>query len=413
MWGEYKVEILNAKALPWDLLRLATVFSSDDLAVCKAAGIHLRNVAEHLHVLAQVDFSQTLAEREHWQDLIKRRLQPGAPRIDVDRVRFLDGQLDRYITTYDLLNDSFFSLIALGFLSSGLRRGQLIEILNKQSWATKHEILARWGWIRKHQDLLQEGRSLPAPYSCAVTLKDEDGRQADEEFFHLLIFLHLLRAKHGEELLFAQKGENPDFTLENEKGEPVGAEMTDVWVSDEWAKEQDAADAALKYIRNQLQYVFAHIYVQSPRSWRALAGRLSEVGEWISSELVRIGTPQATVRLENKDLDLVIKLTPDERTPVGIAFGSNLTRGSSEIDKNSRDLHASLRAGIGKKIVKKGKQRDKPSVRPCHLVIYPHHMLDANLESVIREFFQSPPIDVSSHFEKVWLCDPTRLVPLS
>lgn len=416
MWGEYKVELLNPKVLPWDLLRLAAVFSSGEVAVRKAASTHFCNLAEHLHFLDELDFSQTLAEWENWQDLIKRRLgrlrlEPGGQHID--RVRFLAGQLERYITTYDLLNDRFFSLAALGFFASRLNRRQLMEILDGQSWATKHEILARWGWIRKHQELLQEGHSLLAPYSCAVTLKGEVGRQTDEEFYYLLIFLHFLRASHGEELLFAQKGETPDFTLENEKGEPVGVEMTDVWISDEWAEEQDAEDTTLKYIHNQLKHHLVRINVQKPRSWRALASRRSEVGEWLSSELCRFGTVQTKVQLESKDLDLVINLTPDARPPTGISCSSNFPRGSSEIDKNSRDLHASLRTGIGRKIAKKGKERDKPSVRPCHLVVCPHHRLDANLEAVVQEFFQNSSIGVSSHFDKVWLCDPTRLVPLN
>lgn len=90
-----------------------------------------------------------------------------------------------------------------------------------------------------------------------------------------------------------------------------------------------------------------------------------------------------------------------------------MTRGTVDIDKHSRDLLASLRAGIERKVVKENRQRGKPSVQPCHLVIYPCHMLDANLEMVLQSFFQRPPINVSSHFEQVWLCDGQRLVRLN
>ncbi len=414
MLGQYKVELLHPKALPWNSLRLGAVFASDDALIRKAASDHLRHTAEHLHFLDEVDLSQTLAEWEYWQDLFKRRFEPGIRRrIDIDRFRLVGGQLDRYMDTYSLLNDSFFSLAALGFFSAGLLREQIMETLERQSWATKHEILARWGWMSEYRRLLQAGRSPLAPYSCVVTLKDQDGRQADEEFYHLLVFLHLLRANHGEEWLFARKRQTPDFVLENEQGESVGAEMTDVWVSDEWAKEQDAADTTLKYIHKHLQSQFVHIHVRTPRSWRVLASHLPEVGAWISSELVRVDTLQAEVRLENNDLDLAIRLTPAETTPSRISWGSNITRGSTDIGKNSRDLHASLRAGMERKIVKNGKQREKPSIQPCYLVIHPHHMLDANLEMVIHDFFRSPPIDVSSHFERVWLCDGQRLVRLN
>jgi hypothetical protein len=414
MWAEYKVELLNARALPWDLLRLAAVFSSADTLVRRAASDHLHHIAEHLHFLEEVDFSKTLAEQEYWQDLSKRRFEPGIrSRIDADRVMFVEGQLERYVDTYSRLNDSFFSLAALGFFSAGLLREQIMDALDGQSWATKHEVLARCGWMTAHRELLQKGKSPLAPYSCSVTHKDQDGRQVDEEFNNLIMFLHLLRSKYGEECIFVRKSETPDFVLEREQGTLIGAEMTDVWISDEWGKEQDAAYTVLKYIHNRFQDQIARIHVPTPRSWRVLASRLQEVGEWISSELIRIGTLQADMRLKNNDLDLEIRLTQAERAPAGISCGSNMARGITDIDKHSRDLLESLRAGMERKVVKNDKQRDKPSVRPCHLVIYPRSLLDANLETVLRDFFQSPPIDVSSHFERVWLCDGQRLVRLS
>jgi len=84
--------LLNARALPWDLLRLPTVFSSDDPLLRKAASKHLRHAAEHLHFLDEVDFSKTLAEGEYWQDLFRRGLSlVVGHRIDIDRLTIVAG----------------------------------------------------------------------------------------------------------------------------------------------------------------------------------------------------------------------------------------------------------------------------------------------------------------------------------
>src|SRR6187549_3045476 len=101
--------------------------------------------------------------------------------------------------------------------------------------------------------------------------------------------------------------------------------MTDVWISDEWATEQDAASAVLKHVFEQLRHLPFGISVQTPPSWNALSSRLHEVGEWLASELARISTHQSTVLLENNDLCLTIKLTPARANPSGISWGSNIT----------------------------------------------------------------------------------------
>jgi hypothetical protein len=55
-------------------------------------------------------------------------------------------QVQDFEDAYGSLNDSLFSLLALSFVASGCSREQILETLGDKSWATKHEILTRWGW---------------------------------------------------------------------------------------------------------------------------------------------------------------------------------------------------------------------------------------------------------------------------
>jgi hypothetical protein len=57
--------------------------------------------------------------------------------------------------------------------------------------------------------------------------------------------------------------------------------------------------------------------------------------------------------------------------------------------------------------------RRTPSIRPCYLVVYPNHDLGDELKLVVEKFFQAPPIDVASHFDRVWLSGENHLVPLA
>jgi hypothetical protein len=142
-------------------------------------------------------------------------------------VTYVAWQVENYSEAYGLLNDCFFSLVALGFFNSGACREDILASLKGQSWATKHEILTRWGWMSEQRKLLGKGAKLPEPYSCAVVHRRDEGRKTDKEFYTLLAFLHCLRADTGREFLFLSKQETPDFILEDERGDKVGAEMTE------------------------------------------------------------------------------------------------------------------------------------------------------------------------------------------
>lgn len=77
-----------------------------------------------------------------------------------------------------------------GFLSSRNRAlcfrflaNEAVSFLDGQSWSTKHEVLTRWGWIKRHNELLKDGIKLAAPYSCSLVPKGATYEQDDEEFY--------------------------------------------------------------------------------------------------------------------------------------------------------------------------------------------------------------------------------------
>jgi hypothetical protein len=403
----FRVELLHAESLPLHLLdTLKEVFESSDPVVRKAAKFHRDQLAKHCEFISGQDYSRLLTEWDYWIELFKNRHRL-RQRLDPNRYLSLGSQIEAYEKTYSLLNERFFSLVAIGLFSAGSSREDVVNFLNEQSWATKHEILTRWGWMKRHAYLLAERKFLlPAPYSCSLTLRGEDGEHDDEEFYHLLSFLHLLRFETGRELLFFEKGETPDFTIEDKNGKLEGAEMTQAWTSPTWTKEHIAATQTLRFIAQQLQHLNVHIHVETPRSWRSLRKRLTEIAKWLVREIVDIGIPTTEISLQNRDLNLKLKLRPAEERP-GISHGSAGPK-ALNTEKQSQAMHASLQRALSRKM-----QTPEPCIKPCHLVIYPYHDLDTDPERVVAEFFRHPTIDVSSHFFEVWLSSETALVKLA
>jgi hypothetical protein len=415
MWSRrFRVELIPAKALPLHLLHsLVAVASSSDPLKLRAATSHLRQLADHLDFIRSIDYAVITAEASHLLGLFKNR-KTEHNSLEGDTFFDLGWKIQSFEDTCGLVNDSFFSLVAIGFLASDLSREEIVHRLKGQSWATKHEILTRWGWMVKHRELLEKDNALPAPYSCAVAFRGKDGRNADREFSQLLSFLHFLRFQTGKELLYHSKLETPDFILEDEEGCLVGAEMTEASISDQWDKEEEASDKVLRCIHAQLQYHFVYIHVRQPTSWIPLAERTSEIEEWLLRELPSINTPNDEVSLVNNELDLVIELTRSEETPSCIATSGLAPQTYSEIQERSREMLETLRERIENKIVsrKTGQLKKVPAIRPCHLVIYPNHDLGVDLDSTIERFFQQPPIKVKTHFDHIWISSETRLIPL-
>lgn len=410
MFGRsFKVELLDPRRLPRQLLpSLSALLASNDSALRQAASGHFQHLADHTDFLQGVDYSATLAE-------LHASVQQDVEEMSADDARrgsFVAWQVQAYEDTSVLLNESFFSLVALGLLASGASREEILVLLNEQSWATKHEILTRWGWMQAHRDLLEKGTPLSAPYLCAVARRGGHGRKVDKEFYQLLSFLHCLRAATGEELLFAEKPtqDPPDFSLKDAHGAWVGAEMTEVSISSTWDTEQDAQDQVLDVISARCQEIPAYVHVRKPGSWVPLTSQLEEIGAWLSSELVRLGRINAEVSLVNAEFGFCVELTPATEPQTWIGCSDPRPR----VNTRSKEMRQTLQQRIYNKIFhkKNGQPRKRSSIRPCHLVIYPNHDFDADLDAVIREFLRHPQCDVCSHFDAVWLSSETRLAKL-
>lgn len=81
-------------------------------------------------------------------------------------------------------------------------------------------------------------------------------------------------------------------------------------------------------------------------------------------------------------------------------FSDRLPSGMEPLD----EVCETLRERIHTKIRKAdGSLRKLPSVRPCYLVVYPNYDLSADIDEVVKEFLRHPLIDVSSHFDEVWI----------
>ena len=402
----FRVELLHIEALPLRLLdSLSASFESSDRTLREAAEAHRRRLENHLEFIRSHDYSKLLDECDYWMELFNNRHQT-RQRLDFNEFLSLAGQIQAYEETYNLLNARFFSLVAVGLFAAGSSRSEIVSFLDGQSWSTRHEVLARWGWIKRHAYLLAERKVLvPAPYSCSLTPRDEAGARDDVEFYQLLSFLHFLRFETGREMLFFDKRETPDFILEDQTGGLVGAEMTQAWTSIAWTREHVAKTETLRFIGRRLQHFDVHVHLETPL-WRPLRKRRAEIVEWIVGEVANIGIPTTEVSLQNRDLNLRLKLRPAEGRQ-GISHGR---AGPNKLDteKQSRAMHVSIQETLRRKV-----EGPEPAVKPCHLVIYPYHDLGTDLEKVIAEFFQHPTLDVSSHFSEVWLCGETHFVKLA
>lgn len=405
------MELLQAKALPRPLLRvLSSVLLTKDTHMYQAASYHLERLARSLDFVRETDYAARLVELNELGYRLKhdRRLRTMET---AKSLRYLEWQVQNYRDSYGLINESFFSLVALGLVASGACHEEILDLLRDQSWATKHEILARWGWMGEHLRMLNEGKQLDNPLYCLVAHRGQLGRTVDKEFYSLLSFLHCLRAVEGRELVFFAKQQTPDSILIDAKGNRVGAEMTEVSISDEWDTEQDDQRLFYKAIMANLEKIFAWVHVENPPSWSAIKNHLSDFDAWLAEKSKGIVTIEDEVELSNEELGLRITLRPSEGRLAWISSGNTRPKGDNT-QEASDAMHETLRRRIENKIVKEGKPKKKPSIDPCYLVVYPNHDWDVDLERVVTKFSRRPPIDVSSHFSEVWLSNEERLVRL-
>lgn len=330
---------------------------------------------------------------------------------DEGRAQELAHRVSSFEESYEVANDSFFAAVAITFACEGFDRSQILAELQEEPWFVKHEVLARWGWIHAHQGLLGKGDPLEGPFSFNVARRGQHGRGVDREFYQLIHFLNGLRAHTGEELLFVDKQETPDFRLETPSGSSVGAEMTEAPVSRAWAAEHDAEEEFLAAIREVLGEQPIRLHVFEPPSWQALVSRLPEAQAWLRQELQSWDSSKQSTRLHSEDLGLSMHVSPWSHPAITLSDERGLT--GDDIAAGTLELEESITLAISGKLTKAGgRPRKPPSIRPCHLVIYPNHDFGQDLEAAVEKFRTREPIDVSSHFDYVWLSDDRSIIPL-
>lgn len=291
-------------------------------------------------------------------------------------------RVDIFLQANNQLNDSFFAVRAIIFACARLDREEILRVLQEEPWFVKHEILARWGWLDAHQLLTSRNLRLDQPFSFRVASRGRAGRRVDREFYQLLTFVNGLRAATGEELLFVEKGETPDFRLETTAGLPVGVEVTEAPVSWEWAAERDAEEEFLKMAWSVLGQRGIHLHILEPPSWRILETRLPEAEAWLLDTLAQWETHREPTRLSSAALELSIEPSSWPHPAITVSDERGLT--GDDIQAGTLQLEESIASAITGKLQRPdGRARKRPEVRPCHLVIYPNHDFGQDLDDVI------------------------------
>lgn len=313
----------------------------------------------------------------------------------------------QYSWAYERMNDSFYSLAALRFFLRHRDRYAVLRCLRDADWATKNEILTRWGWMHCQKELINRGYNLIRPFRGEVAKRGEAGRNLDREFYSLILFLRGLRIVTGEELLFESKSETPDFVLRIANDSLAGAEMTEAPQSNLWSREMDAMSRVRSVVQESVVRYGCSFEITKPDSWFRLSGQIDAIAAWLETELQGSTEPRA---LCHPELGIKLRLRRGGNGSYLIVGGDGLT--GEHIRELEGEFLQSLLDRIHAKIRKKSRSgtvriRKKPEVRPCHLVIY------ANNESIIKDSEDAENIasalrsslcsDVKTYFDKVWI----------
>lgn len=336
----------------------------------------------------------------------------------ISRILFEFGQ------EYPILNESYFSLLAIESLTLRLTRNQVLERVKESDWLVRHEVLARWAWMKAEQELLATGGYLEHPLLCRVEKRNRDrrARLIGREFYSLILFLHQIKASTGEELLYLRKGETPDFILEDTSGNVVGAEMSEVPHSEQWSHEMDAESIVLDTVREAASHLSLSITIEeptaqdNPRFWRNLAERAEDLKSWLNAELSSLRETKS-VLLENPTIGIRVVAKGSDH---GLIIWTQSLRGETAEDdaRNEEEISNSLYSRLRAKIFKKtpsGKERlrQTPSARPCHLVLYPNtNSFGSNAHSIAGNLKNRLDFDPTTHFDHIWLSDEKMIMPL-
>lgn len=263
--------------------------------------------------------------------------------------------------------------------------------LEGEDWWLRHEVLVRRAWIEFHRDLLSAGRSVGYPFAGRVAERGTRSRGRDREFFTLVLLGHWVAACEGRQLLLSSVGETPDFNC-REAGIALGVEATE-------ATPESSA-------RRQ---------VLEDRLVARLEGVAQEFGILLS---VECSGDLSLFSGQGDAMETSLRAAITEGDPNRLSFSSGETRCSIEVNagKSPAVLLSDPRGITGSEIVLDNgaalsclvssverKLGGPTPLRPCFLVIYPNFLSEANLRDVLDRAARQWNLDVSSHFDEVWV----------
>lgn len=309
---------------------------------------------------------------------------------------------DEYGPERHRLQLRYFELLALGFLACGYSREQIVESLGDREWFVRHEVLVRWAWMTEHDQLLRNGLPFDRAFHCVVGNRQSPVRGIDREFYQLIHSLHGLKACVGRELLLREKRETPDFAVEDGDGSVVGVEVTEAPQSRHWAREMDAREVIYQAVKAAVGRASVSVVISDPPSWQDAAAVVQADQDLMEQIAPRIRRIRKLTQLEIAGTKLRLTCRPAK---IPIVFTAD-DRGETSADDvaTTAEMSQTTTACIEKKIVKNGKPRKPPGVRPCYLVVYPNSdSLGVDLPDVANRAGGSLSVDPTKYFSEVWL----------
>ncbi len=316
-----------------------------------------------------------------------------------------------------VVSDSVRSLLALRFLQEG---GSLAEIqakIARETWAHRLEISCRYLWMSFHAKLISAGDAPESPFSCVVGDRGSMERAGDREYYQLLLYLHARKLDFGDEWLPLKKGETPDFIVDDSHGSRIGVEVGEAPKSQAWADAQDCAECVFRAIRRLVRSQRVILTFLEPFDWQAVSKEILPFRAWLKEEI--LGLPARMqhcrdIRFQSADCQVTI-----ERARTGMIL-SHDPEGLSgdDVDRLTLDLAAGIRFAVHKKLFKTEpgggtRERKRPSIRPCHLVLYPNDDSGADVARSCELVRLGPPLNASSHFDSVWVSNENLLLQIA
>jgi hypothetical protein len=308
------------------------------------------------------------------------------------------------------LEDDWFTLLAL---RASLGKETLGEIDHMEGpdwngcWLLRGQVRVRRAWIDKHEDLLRKGESPQESFLCRVSDWYGEGEKCNREFYQLILFLHRLRAAHGEEWILSERGETPDFILEDCWHNRLGAEVSEVPVSQQWPDDQRAQAKVWAALKPLLRAKGLHLRVYDP-CWRQIEANLCAVQELVCAATLL----DARISGLHVGFDAEVYEGPGE--PV-LSSGSRDLKTSSDLQEAEETLALAVLERFREKLRKKKTEeaREKPRIRPCDLILFPSGEPFVDLDRVAAIAAGKKDFAHESHFDRVWLSSETSLVALA